>query len=150
MTNEMQGNQLRRDLNVIVGKGNNWNIPHFWPFLLRYVSAPILAIIYSFAYPAFYQLRYDPLHIIGFAFAHFSLIIVTLGLIVPRWFNVFVPLERRRDGEVDTVVGVPIEKDEVDVESLQDARASGGSDETLANGAAVEHGRAVGREGDLK
>jgi len=47
----MQGNQLRRDLNVIVGTGKNWKIPVFWGPLLRYISAPILAIVFSFSYP---------------------------------------------------------------------------------------------------
>lgn len=105
MTKE-QGNQLRRDLNVIVGAGRNWKIPVFWPVLLRYISAPILAIIFGFAYPAFYQLRYDPLHIVGFTLAHFALVIITLGFILPRWYNVFIPLHRREDGNQPTVANV--------------------------------------------
>lgn len=91
---------------MIVGAGRNWKIPVFWSVLLRYVSAPILAIIFGFAYPAFYQLRYDPLHIIGFTVAHFALIIVTLGLIVPRWYNFLIPHHRHEDGNQPTVANV--------------------------------------------
>jgi solute carrier family 6 GABA transporter-like protein 1 len=83
--------------------------------LLRYISAPILAIIFGFAYPAFYQLRYDPLHIVGFTVAHFALIIVTLGFIVPRWYDVFIPLHRRGDGDQPTVAN--ISKGDLDGES---------------------------------
>lgn len=97
------GNQLRRDLNIIVGTGKNWNIPVFWAPLLRYITAPILTIVLSFAYPDFYQQRYDPLHIIGFTIAHFSLLMVGLGFIAPRWFDVFVPVQRRGEGDIATV-----------------------------------------------
>ncbi|KAH7202948.1 hypothetical protein BKA60DRAFT_641062 [Fusarium oxysporum] len=60
-------NQLRRDLNIVVAGGKRWNIPVFWGFVLRYISAPILAIIVSFAFPLFYTKRNDPLHIFAFA-----------------------------------------------------------------------------------
>ena len=56
------GNQLRRDLNVIVATGKNWSIPSLWAPLIRYISAPILFIIYSFAYPEFWTLRNDPVY----------------------------------------------------------------------------------------
>lgn len=69
----MQGNQLRRDLNLIVGRGKNWKIPVFWPVLLRYISGPVLAIIFSFTFPEFHLLRYDPMMIASF-------ILSTLGL----------------------------------------------------------------------
>ncbi|KAK5077864.1 hypothetical protein LTR64_003735 [Lithohypha guttulata] len=100
------GNQLRRDLNLIVGTGKNWTIPSFWPLLMRYISAPILAIIFSFAYPSFYLLRYDPLHILGFTLAHVCLLVIGLGVILPRWFDVFLPPHRLNDGKVDTIPNV--------------------------------------------
>ncbi|KAM5346956.1 hypothetical protein ACJ41O_009961 [Fusarium nematophilum] len=56
-TPDSEGNQLRRDLNVVIATGKNWGIPVFWGVILRYVSAPILAIVVSFAYPAFYLKR---------------------------------------------------------------------------------------------
>ncbi|KAF4975577.1 hypothetical protein FZEAL_7649 [Fusarium zealandicum] len=88
------GNQLRRDLNVIIATGNNWSIPVVWPVVLRYVSAPILSIVVSFAYPAFYLKRQDPLHIFAFATAHGIMLLIACGFIVPRWFDVFVPPEK--------------------------------------------------------
>lgn len=102
------GNQLRRDLNLIVGTGKNWKIPSFWPFLIRYISAPTLAIIYSFAYPGFYVLRDDPLHIIGFALAHLSLVLIVLGIMVPKYFDVFIPPHRRDDGKFASVANEPL------------------------------------------
>jgi solute carrier family 6 GABA transporter-like protein 1 len=91
-------NQLRRDLNVVVGRGKNWNIPVFWGPVLRYGSAPILAMVASFAYPKFYQKgRMDPLHICGFTFAHVTVLLVFIGLILPRALDVFVLPEKRMD-----------------------------------------------------
>ena len=91
-------NQLRRDLNVVVGRGNNWNIPFFWGPVLRYCSAPILAMVTSFAYPKFYANgRMDPLHIAGFTFAHCTVFLVIIGLILPRALDVFVLPEKRDD-----------------------------------------------------
>ncbi|KAK7429154.1 hypothetical protein QQZ08_004369 [Neonectria magnoliae] len=88
------GNQLRRDLNVIIATGKNWRIPVVWPIVLRYVSAPILAIVVSFAYPAFSAKSQDPLHIFAFTVAHCVMAIIGLGFIVPRWFDVFVPADK--------------------------------------------------------
>uniref|UniRef100_A0A0D2XTF4 Sodium-and chloride-dependent GABA transporter 1 n=1 Tax=Fusarium oxysporum (strain Fo5176) TaxID=660025 RepID=A0A0D2XTF4_FUSOF len=87
-------NQLRRDLNIVVAGGKRWNIPVFWGFVLRYISAPILAIIVSFAFPLFYTKRNDPLHIFSFASACGVMCIVAAGFILPRWFDVFVPPEK--------------------------------------------------------
>ncbi|RJE22810.1 transporter [Aspergillus sclerotialis] len=96
------GNQLRRDLNAIVGGGHNWRIPRFWPLLLRYVSAPALAIIFSFSFPEFYRQRYDPLMIAGFILGILCLVIISLGLVMPRYYDVFVPLSRRHEGMEET------------------------------------------------
>ncbi|PGH01252.1 hypothetical protein AJ80_09036 [Polytolypa hystricis UAMH7299] len=97
------GNQLRRDLNVIVGGGKNWSIPSFWPVLLRYASAPILAIILSFAYPEFHTLRYDPLMITGFIVSNLCLLLILLGFIMPRYYDIFIPPHRRSEGTEPTV-----------------------------------------------
>ncbi|KAJ6138207.1 hypothetical protein N7471_004693 [Penicillium samsonianum] len=105
------GNQLRRDLNGVVGGNGNWNIPRFWPILLRYVSAPILAIVFSFAYPEFYTLRYDPMMIAGFILAHFCLLLILLGLVFPRYYNVFIPPHRRAEGTEVTTANQPKEQD---------------------------------------
>ncbi|KAL8835107.1 MAG: hypothetical protein Q9205_003468 [Flavoplaca limonia] len=87
-------NQLRQDLNLIVATGKKWKIPVAWSFILRYVTPPILAIIVSFAYPAFYLKRQDPLHIAAFTLAHLIMCITAVGFIVPKWFDVFIPPHR--------------------------------------------------------
>lgn len=108
----LQGNQLRRDLNEIVGQGKNWEIPAFWGPLLRYVSAPVLSIVFSFAYPNFYQTRFEPLHIFGFAVGHIALLLISLGFIVPRWFEVLIPPTRRGEGHLPYAPGVTLDGDE--------------------------------------
>lgn len=105
------GNQLRRDLNGVVGGNGNWNIPRFWPILLRYVSAPILAIVFSFAYPEFYTLRYDPMMIAGFILAHFCLLLILLGVVFPRYYDIFIPPHRRAEGTEMTIASQPKEQD---------------------------------------
>lgn len=77
-----------------MGTGNKWKIPVAWSIIIRYITPPILAIIVSFAYPAFYLKRYDPLHIFAFTIAHLVMCITAVGFIVPRWFDVFIPLEK--------------------------------------------------------
>ncbi|KAK2808805.1 hypothetical protein FQN49_008676 [Arthroderma sp. PD_2] len=103
------GNQLMRDLNIVVAKGKNWNIPVFWGPVLRYISAPILAIIISFAYPSFYLKRNDPLQIFAFAIAHIIPLIVIVGVIVPRAFNLLLPNADRELGKRLYAPGVTME-----------------------------------------
>ncbi|KAF1953594.1 SNF-domain-containing protein [Byssothecium circinans] len=97
------GNQLRRDLNVIVGVGQNWKIPPFLPFLLRYISGPILAIVFSFAYPEFHTLRYDPMMITGFILAHVTILAIILGYAIPKYYDALIPPERRGEGTEPTI-----------------------------------------------
>lgn len=89
-----------------MGVGSNWSIPSFLPVLLRYVSGPVLAIIFSFAYPDFYELRYDPLMIFGFIVAHLCLLLVLVGFVMPRYYDAMVPLGRLKDGTDETIVNV--------------------------------------------
>ncbi|KAI6780460.1 uncharacterized protein J7T54_002857 [Emericellopsis cladophorae] len=101
------GEQLRLDFNNVVGLGKNWTFPSFWAPLLRYVTGPILAIIFSFAYPSFQTVKNDPVYIFGFVAAHFLLVWVLSGVFYPRWLNVFVPVERRDDGVIPYAPNVP-------------------------------------------
>ena len=94
--------------------------------MIRYIAAPILAIVYSFSYPGFYELRNDPLHIMGFAVAHIALIIIFAGFMLPRWFNVLIPAERRGEGKLDIGAGVLAEHDVVREQEVME----GGSKET--------------------
>jgi solute carrier family 6 (neurotransmitter transporter, GABA) member 1 len=100
LTADCQGNQLRRDLNITVapdGSGN-WRLPIYWPIVLRYVSAPVLCIVFSFGYPVFIAVRNDPLHIFGFTCAHLVVVTVIFAYIVPRSLDVLVPAKRHEEG----------------------------------------------------
>ncbi|CAG1991375.1 unnamed protein product [Fusarium graminearum] len=91
------GNMLRHDLNTVIGVGKNWSLPFIWAPMLRYVSGPILAIIFSLAYPSFDEVKNDPLHIVGFIVAHCLLLWIVIGYIFPRWYDVFIVHDRRDD-----------------------------------------------------
>lgn len=95
----------------MVATGKNWSIPCFWAPIIRYISCPILSIIMSFAYPAFYKRRMDPLHIFAFSVAHVMMVIVGFGFIFPRAFDIFIPPERRENDSTTyapqvTIMGV--------------------------------------------
>jgi solute carrier family 6 (neurotransmitter transporter, GABA) member 1 len=119
----MQGNQLCRDLNQIVGSGGNWRIPSFWAPMLRYIAAPALAIVYSFSYGAFYKLRNDPLHVMGFGVGHIALLLIAVGFIVPKWYDTFIPPERRGEGK--TIYGVNVPADAEVTANISDIESSG-------------------------
>ncbi|KAI8260288.1 hypothetical protein K4K58_002045 [Colletotrichum sp. SAR11_239] len=137
------GNQLRRDLNVIIGSGKNWNIPTFWPVLLRYVSGPILAIVYGFSYPAFYKLRYDPLHILGFGVGHIALLIIFGSFIFPRWYDLFIPAKRQNEGKLGYAPNVTIGADEAQ------AAAAGNLEEGHSEGATERKESPISPENEL-
>lgn len=139
------GNQLRHDLNAVVGQGRNWKIPRVWPILLRYVAGPILAIIFSFAYPTFYSIRYDPLMILGFIAAHLVLIGILLGFVVPRYYNVLIPPARRAEGTEPTVPGQVKVGDSAVVAGGEQLGRSSSSDDAEANGMRDE--KIAGHEG---
>ncbi|KAE8866973.1 hypothetical protein PTNB73_05067 [Pyrenophora teres f. teres] len=94
------GNQLTRDLNVVIGVGKNWSIPYFWAAIMKYISGPILAIVLSFAYPKFTKTHmYDPIMIYGFSITHLVVPTIVLGILMPPWFNWIIPFEKIALGE---------------------------------------------------
>ncbi|KAI4722617.1 SNF-domain-containing protein [Aureobasidium sp. EXF-10727] len=128
------GNQLRLDLNLIIHRGNNWKIPAAMPVLLRYISGPVLAIIFSFAFPEFHSLRFDPLMIVGFVVSCLGMVAVVMGFVVPRYYDVFVPVDRRGEGRKEVVGQRPVERmDAVSVGS-QDDGESGGREKIVGHG----------------
>ena len=116
------GNQLTRDLNVIVGQGKNWKIPVIWAPILRYISAPILAIVFGLAYPLFYRNRGNPLEIFGFTVVHIIMAILLFSLIIPSWLNFMVPpISRRADKlQYSTAPGVTVDDRDAAVRAVQD------------------------------
>ncbi|KAI4731352.1 SNF-domain-containing protein [Aureobasidium sp. EXF-10728] len=120
------GNQLRLDLNAIIHRGNNWKIPAFLPILLRYISGPVLAIIFSFAFPEFHSLRFDPLMIVGFVVSCLGMGAVVGGFVVPRYYDIFVPVERRGEGRKEVVGQRQVERLDVVSVASQDDGESGG------------------------
>ncbi|KAF1833896.1 SNF-domain-containing protein [Decorospora gaudefroyi] len=111
------GNQLKRDLNYVVCVGKQWRIPVYWAPTLRYFAAPVLSIIFCFAYPKFYPERGDPLTIFGFAVGHLIVFFVLVGFIIPKSMNVFVPPERRDEGNRQYAPQTILGKDDTNITS---------------------------------
>ena len=115
---------MSRDLNITIAQGRNWALPLFWAPVLRYITVPILAIIYSFAYPTFYKVRNDPLHIIAFTAMHACMIVISAGFIFPRFLDVFVPIVRRNDGVIDHIPGVVFGTEDVTMEPVRNLESN--------------------------
>lgn len=98
---------------MVVGSNGNWALPFWWAPLLRYISGPVLAIVYSFSYPDFYSKRQDPIYIYGFALAHCALVITALGLVIPRWLDSLIPPQRRNEGHIPYAPLVTLDPDEL-------------------------------------
>lgn len=115
-----------------MGTGKNWNIPVFWGPLVKYVSGPVLAIVYSFSYPNFINStgplvgQRNPLHILGFGVGHVVLLLFLLGFMVPRWFNVFIPPDRRNDGHIPYAPMVTQNPDDRELQTTESGDAVGG------------------------
>jgi len=62
---------------------------------------PILAIILSFSYPSFNALRHDPCQIVGFVVANMTMAFVAIGFLLPKFYDPFIPMEKRGEGHLD-------------------------------------------------
>ena len=48
--------------------------------------------------------------IAGFILAHFCLLLILLGIVLPRYYDIFIPVERRAEGTEVTVPNEPKEQ----------------------------------------
>lgn len=109
--------------------------------MIRYIAAPILAIVYGFSYPAFYELRYDPLHILGFGVGHIALLLIISGVVLPRWYDPLIPPTRRSEGKIDlgpNVTANVIEAEEAG--GMEDGNKSQGDETKSSPGVDGIHG----------
>lgn len=60
-------------------------------------------MILSLAHPDFYRSQRDPLHIVGFTLAHVSIGAILLSCVLPRWFDMLVPVDKRAEDGARTV-----------------------------------------------
>jgi len=105
------------------------------PVLLRYVSGPVLAIIFSFAFPEFHSLRYDPMMITGFILSILGMVGVLLGFVMPRYYDAFIPIERRDEDMQKTVLDEPMEQIDAISISNSDDGGEGGREKSVGEGA---------------
>jgi solute carrier family 6 GABA transporter-like protein 1 len=120
-TNDLQGYQLTRDLNVVIGGGKNWNIPVIWAPCLKYISGPILAIVLSFSYNSFPAKMSDPIWVYGFSIMHLVYPIVIMGLVLPGWYGFLIHPDKKDKGDY------PVMPLEVYDQSLEGYPTTGGN-----------------------
>lgn len=95
LTFDTQGHQLSLDLNAIVAGEKNWGLPVMWAPVLRWVAAPTLITILSISYADFPKYARDPLHVFAFIFAHFFVLVVIVGIIVPQSLSIWISEEHK-------------------------------------------------------
>jgi len=100
---------------------------------------PILAIILSFSYPSFNALRHDPCQIVGFTVANMTMAFVAIGFILPRFYDSFVPMEKRGEGHIDFAPNEAI--------AVVDMHRSGVTDDVVIGYGGNSPDEAVGFEG---
>ena len=117
---------------------------------MKYVSGPILAIVYSFSYPDFINPgsplsgKTNPLHIMGFGVGHIVLLIFLGGFMVPRWFDVFIPPSRRNEGHIPYAPMVTQDPDEMN-QGVERGRAETATDaEVMTKQASPDNGSLTG------
>ena len=118
------------------------------PVLLRYVSGPVLAIIFSFAFPEFHTLRYDPMMITGFILSVLGMLAVLLGFVMPRYYDAFIPVDRRDEGTQETVVNQPMDK--VDAVSVITTEGDGGESGTTREKTLITRTRTQAESSELR
>lgn len=119
---------------------------------MKYVSGPILAIVYSFSYPNFINSgsplsgKQNPLHIMGFGVGHIVLLLFLGGFMVPRWFDVFIPPNRRNEGHIPYAPMVTQDPDEMNqgVESGQAETETEADAEVMTKQASPDSGSLTG------
>jgi solute carrier family 6 GABA transporter-like protein 1 len=97
------GNQLRRDMNRAIVTGKNWRLHWSWPVMLKYITAPAVGLVFTFAYPKFIENNWDkdPPYLYSFILFHIVMIFIVGLFIFPKFFNMLVPAHRRDEGKYD-------------------------------------------------
>ncbi|RBQ95861.1 hypothetical protein VDGD_03500 [Verticillium dahliae] len=95
------GNQLRRDMNASILTGKNWRLHWAWPVILKYLTAPAVGLVFSFAYSKFRDEKFaqDPAYLYSFILFHMVMVFIVGLFIFPRFFNCLVPARRLEAGE---------------------------------------------------
>lgn len=100
-------------------------------------------MIFSFGYPEFHTLRYDPMYITGFILANLTMVVIILGFTVPRYYDAFIPYERRGEGTEPTVAMET--KGEISGAPINDLVKAEGGEAPLAYASSQEH---VGKDAE--
>jgi solute carrier family 6 GABA transporter-like protein 1 len=104
------GNQLKRDINRAIWIKGNWKLHWAWPALLKYITAPAVSLVLSFAYPKMYAGNYhrDPPYLYSFILMHMVLLFISSCFIMPKFLDFLVPVTRRGEGKYDVMPRVVI------------------------------------------
>ena len=106
----MQGNQFKRDINRAIVIPGNWKLHWGWPVLLKYITAPAVSLVLSFAYPKFYNNNFnrDPPYLYSFILMHMVLLFIFGCFMFPPFLEFLIPVTRRGEGRYDVMPRIVI------------------------------------------
>lgn len=90
--------------------GKNWRLHWAWPVILKYITAPAVGLVFTFAYPKFRDAEWyhDPPYFYSFVLMHVVMIFIVGLFIFPRFFNFLIPATRRDEGTYEVQPQVSI------------------------------------------
>jgi solute carrier family 6 GABA transporter-like protein 1 len=90
-------------MNRAIVTGKNWRLHWSWPVMLKYITAPAVGLVFTFAYPKFIENNWDkdPPYLYSFILFHIVMIFIVGLFIFPKFFNMLVPAHRRDEGKYD-------------------------------------------------
>lgn len=86
-----QADQLRKDLNASICTSGAWEIPLIWAYTMKFITGPITALIGAFSIGKFADVGTDVTRILGSLTGAALILFVIVGILMPRFFDIFLP-----------------------------------------------------------
>ena len=83
--------QLRKDLNSTIATGGRWEIPIVWSFIMKFITGPITFLLIGFSLTEVNQIFDNVTNLVGFLSGVCIVLFAVFGIIVPRFFDIFLP-----------------------------------------------------------
>ena len=83
--------QLRKDLNAAISTNGRWEIPLVWSFVMKFVTGPITFLLVVFSLTEINQIFDNVANFVGFLSGICIILFAVFGVIIPRFFDIFLP-----------------------------------------------------------
>ena len=104
--------QLRKDLNATIATEGRWEIPLVWSFVMKFVTGPITFFLVVFSLTDINKIFDDATNLVGFLSGLCIVLFAVFGLVVPRFFDIFLPPGEKNKWKAQFDAGAGIVLDE--------------------------------------